>query len=49
MKFKTHCYSNDMEVETTYIKRRRHISSANPDDHRHLVPAGVPSDLHAAA
>jgi len=38
-----------MEVETTYIKRRRHISSADPDGHRHLVPAGVPSDLHAPA
>jgi hypothetical protein len=49
MKFKQLCSSTDMEVETTYIKRRRHISSADPDGHRHLVPAGVPSELHAPA
>jgi len=49
MKFKRLCSSADMEVETTYIKKRRHISSAHPDGHRHLVPAGVPSDLHAPA
>jgi hypothetical protein len=38
-----------MGFEETYIKRRRHISSADADGHRHVVPAGVPSVLHAPA
>ena len=49
MKFKRLCSSTDMEVETTYIKRKRHISSVVPDGHRHFVPAGVPSDVHEPA
>lgn len=35
--------------EATFIKRRRHISLVDPDDHGHEDPAGVPSALQAPA